>query len=234
VVPATPCSHLLSARLQLTLICDFRAVPSLWRPVWYPGLVPSRPWSGKHPSCGPSLALSCGPRGPLFSFVVRAAAANVNSRTRLSHMTPFSGRDWCTRERCRQNPRFSQNSRQMTLRILRRSREFPRIFGQSQTTLGARAHHPHPQPHTSAEAWCVLHRSFVRDTLKLVRDALKPSAPSTGACPGELIPGNESRIILLFFVALSLSPPESWSGANSMACQKAVEIVFPISQLASK
>ena len=38
----------------------------------------------------------------------------------------------------------------------------------------------------------------------------------------------------LFFVALSLSPPESWSGANSMACQKAVEIVFPISQLASK
>ena len=46
--------------------------------------------------------------------------------------------------------------------------------------------------------------------------------------------GNESRIILLFFVALSLSPPESWSGANSMACQKAVEIVFPISQLASK
>ena len=38
---------------------------------------------------------------PLFSFVVRAAAANVNPHTRLSHMTPFSGRDWCTRERCR-------------------------------------------------------------------------------------------------------------------------------------
>jgi hypothetical protein len=48
-------------------------------------------------------------RRPLFEvpatlcrpFVARAAAANVNPRTRLGHMTPLSGRDWCTRERCR-------------------------------------------------------------------------------------------------------------------------------------
>ena len=32
VVPATPCFHLWSARLQPTLICDFRAVPALCRP----------------------------------------------------------------------------------------------------------------------------------------------------------------------------------------------------------
>jgi hypothetical protein len=43
-------SHLWSARLQPTLICDFRAVPALCRSVWYPGLVPSRPLSGNQPS----------------------------------------------------------------------------------------------------------------------------------------------------------------------------------------
>ena len=137
------CSHSWPSRLQLTLICDFRAMPSLCRPcaalcgtlVWEP------------PFAAPSQPLFCGPRNPLFSFVVRAAAANVNSRTRLSHMTPFSGRDWCTRERCRQNPRFSQNSRQMTPRILRRAREFPRIFRESR-----RLEHTH-----TAEAWCVTH-----------------------------------------------------------------------------
>jgi hypothetical protein len=145
-------------------------VASLCRPVWFPGQGTTRLWSGKHPPCGSLRALSCGPRGPLFSFVVRAAAANVNPRTRLSHMTPFSGRDWCTRERCRpmmQKSCNSRNSLQMTPRILPRAREFPRIFRQSQTTPRARAHHPRPQPHTSAEACCVLHRSFVRDTLKL-------------------------------------------------------------------
>ena len=85
------------------------------------------------------------PAPPCRSFVVRAAAANVNPRTRLSHMTPFSGHDWCTRERCRlmmKIPRFSQNSRQMTPRILRRAREFPRIFRESR-----RLEHTTPHPH---------------------------------------------------------------------------------------
>ena len=75
--------------------------------------------------------------------MARAATANVNPRTRLSHMTPFSGHDWCTRERCRpmmQNSQNSQNSLPMTSRILRRAREFPRIFRQSQTGPRARAH----------------------------------------------------------------------------------------------
>jgi hypothetical protein len=83
VLPATPCSHLWSARLQPTLICDFRAVPARKHPsqVW------EAPFLWSSPSCGPSQPLFSGPRDPLLSFVVRAAAANVNPRTRLSHMT---------------------------------------------------------------------------------------------------------------------------------------------------
>ena len=61
VVPKLPCSHLWSARLQPTLICDFRAVPAQCRPcaalcgtlIWeppVPGLGSTRLWSGKHPS----------------------------------------------------------------------------------------------------------------------------------------------------------------------------------------
>jgi hypothetical protein len=89
-------------------------------------------------------SLRGGSPGPLFSLVVRAAAAKVNPRTRLSHMTLFSGRDWCTRERCRLMMQNSWNSLPVTPRILRRAREFPRIFRQCQTTPGARPHHPHP------------------------------------------------------------------------------------------
>ena len=62
--------------------------------MWYPGVVPT---------------LRSRPRAPLFSLVARAAAAHVNPRTRLSHMTPVSGRDWCTRERCRLMMQKSQN-----------------------------------------------------------------------------------------------------------------------------
>ena len=134
--------------------CDFRAMPSLCRPV--PSLV-SRPWPGKQPSlvweapflwsspsCGPSQPLFCGPRDPMFSFVVRAAAANVNPRTRLSHVTSFIVCDWCTRERCRQNPRFSQifpefpaDDPQDFAAGSRIPQDFPR-------KSEARAHHPHP------------------------------------------------------------------------------------------
>jgi hypothetical protein len=56
------------------------AISGLCRPCpWYPGL---------------GTTLLGGPPDPLFSLVVRAAAANVNPRTRLSHMTeipPFLG-----------------------------------------------------------------------------------------------------------------------------------------------
>jgi hypothetical protein len=116
---------------QLTFICDFRAMPSLVPPCVVP-------WSENHPSvppcpvpglgttlllsfCCPSHTLFCGPRDPMFSLVVRAAAANVNPRTRLSHLTPFSGRDWCTRERCRL-------MMQIPPRILRRARDSLRTF----------------------------------------------------------------------------------------------------------
>ena len=90
--PRPPVPLMWSAQLQLTLICDIRAMLSMSRSV------PSPPFAVLR--C-PSQHPFCGPPSPLFSLVVRAAAANVNPRTRLSHMTPFSGRDWCTRERCR-------------------------------------------------------------------------------------------------------------------------------------
>jgi hypothetical protein len=83
----------------------------------------------------------CGPVTPCRSFVARAAAANVNPSTRLSHMTPFSGRDWCTRERCRQMmqksqifPEFSADDSQNFAASSGFSQNFPRIFRQSQTT----------------------------------------------------------------------------------------------------
>jgi hypothetical protein len=61
---------------------------------------PSQPW--EPPFAAPLQPLRGGPPDPLSPpFVVRAAAANVNPRTRLSHMTPFIVCDWCTRERCR-------------------------------------------------------------------------------------------------------------------------------------
>ena len=69
-------------------ICDFGAMPALPRPV--PSC--SAPGSGTHPSlafavlCRPPLAVPPAPFGP---FLARAAAANVNPRTRLSHVTGF-------------------------------------------------------------------------------------------------------------------------------------------------
>jgi hypothetical protein len=67
---------------------DFGAMPALPRPV--PSC--SAPGSGTHPSlafavlCRPPLAVPPAPFGP---FLARAAAANVNPRTRLSHVTGF-------------------------------------------------------------------------------------------------------------------------------------------------
>ena len=66
---------------------------------------------------------------------------------------------------------------------------------------------------------------------RLVRDPLKPSARSTGACPGELVPVNlipDHSPILGCFVALVAATGALDSGANSIASQKAVEIVFPL------
>jgi hypothetical protein len=60
---------------------------SLAREAAVSGLGSTGLWSGKHPSQPLRSTLRCGPRCPLFSLVVRAAAANVNPRTRLSHMT---------------------------------------------------------------------------------------------------------------------------------------------------
>jgi hypothetical protein len=65
--------------------------------VFWTTLVPPHPVQVQAPSL----------RSPLFvvphppAFVARAAAANINPHTRLSHMTPFTICDWCTRERCR-------------------------------------------------------------------------------------------------------------------------------------
>jgi hypothetical protein len=87
--------------------------------------------------CWPSHPLFCGSRDPMFSPVVGAVAVNVYPRTRPSHVTEirlFSGRDWCTRERCRLMMQNSWNSLPVTPRILRRARDLPRIFQESQTT----------------------------------------------------------------------------------------------------
>ena len=107
--------------------------------------VPPRPvqcvvsWCGTHP------LLVLYPTF-LWSFVVRAAAANVNPRTRLSHMTPFSGRDWCTRERCQKIPEFLADDFQNFATGSRISQDFPRIFRECQTTPRARAHTPTHSP----------------------------------------------------------------------------------------
>ena len=125
---------------------------------------------------------------PLFSvvLVVRAAAANVNPRTRLSHMTPFSGRDWCTRERCRLMmqeslifPEFPADDSQNFATGSRIPQHFPR-----------KSEAPPPTPlrpgACCTEASCVTHWILVRDPLK--PSALQPRACSTEACPGELTP----------------------------------------------
>jgi hypothetical protein len=102
------------------------------------------PWSGTHPLlssavlCCPLLSSAallssdgllswsfCGSPAPLCPFLARAAAANVNPRTRLSHVKPLSGGDW---GRCRLMMQNSQNSLPVTPKILRRARDSPRIF----------------------------------------------------------------------------------------------------------
>ena len=183
-----PRGPVLTCGPQLTLVCDFRAVQALCRPL---PLCPV-PWPGNQPSLAreaavsglgstlrsPPQAFAGGPRDPMFSLVVRAAAANVNPRTRLSHMTLFSGRDWCTRERYRLMMQDSRNSLQMTPRILRRAREFPRILPGFSDKVRRRPGLEHTTPtHSptpplkpaacSTEAWCVTHGSLVRDALKL-------------------------------------------------------------------
>ena len=112
----------------------------------------------------PFAGLRGGPPDPLFSVVVRAAAANVNPRTRLSHMTPFSGRDWCTRERCRpmmQNPQIFPEFPADDSQNFAASSEFPRIFRQSQTTPHTTPTHSPTPPlkpaACSTEARCVIH-----------------------------------------------------------------------------
>jgi hypothetical protein len=145
------------------------------------GTLVREPWSGNHPSLvwePPSLwsfaGLFCGRPAPLFSFV------NVNPHTRLSHMTPFSGRDWCTRERCRlmmQNsqifPEFLADDPQDFAAGSRIPQDFPKVGGSSTP--------PPPTPlrpgACCTEASCVTHWILVRDPLK-----------STEACPGELTP----------------------------------------------
>jgi hypothetical protein len=129
----------------------------------------------------PSRAFPGGPRDPLFSFVVRAAAANVNPRTRLSHVTYFIVCDWCTRERCRP--------------VMQKSQIFPEFPADDSQNFAAGSRIPQDFPRKSeappptplrpgaccTEASCVTHWI-------LVRDPLKPSARSTEACPGELTP----------------------------------------------
>jgi hypothetical protein len=138
-------------------ICDFRAMLSLSGPVpskfRHPGLVPTLvptlccPLLAWYP---PFVVLLVLPPTPCRPFVACAAAANVNSHTRLSHMTSFIGCDWCTHERCRPMMQKSQNFRQMIPRALRLAREisqdFPRIFRESQTTPRARAPTHNPTP----------------------------------------------------------------------------------------
>jgi hypothetical protein len=148
-------------------------VPSLYRPVWYPGLgttlccLPSPPvltcglcgcdframlslssplslcpvpWSGKHPL----RAFPSGPHDPMFSLVVRAAAANVKPRTRLSHVTkipPLLGSSLVhprtMPSRDAKIPEFPADD----------SQDFAtgsRIPRESRTTPRARAHYSHP------------------------------------------------------------------------------------------
>jgi hypothetical protein len=100
------------------------AVPAHWSDnlVWC---------SGTHPLLS-FAALCLWPSLPPLSGPP-ASAANVNPRMRLSYMTPFSGRD----ERYRlmmKIPGISRNSQLMIPRILRRARDFPRIFRESRTT----------------------------------------------------------------------------------------------------
>ena len=100
------------------------------------GASESRGWE-RHPSqpSHPPLAV---PPPPCRPFVARAAAANVNPRTRLSYMTPFSGHDWCTRERCRNFPEFQADYSQNFATGSTISQDFPR------KSDGAPTHSPTP------------------------------------------------------------------------------------------
>jgi hypothetical protein len=133
------------ARLRPPLV----ACPLVARPfaplVWHPSLALSL--------CCPLLYSAAlfllFPRPPAAPFLARAAAANVNPRTRLSHMTPFIICDWCTREQYRLMMQKSQNFRQMTPRILRRARDSPRIFPGFSEKVGRRSGLEHTIPNHS-------------------------------------------------------------------------------------
>ena len=123
----------------------------------WPSPILSRPWSGTHPLLSFAVLRSWSSRGPLDPLLPHCghvAAANVNPCTRLSHMIPFLGRDWCTRERCRLMMQKSQNSMRMTLRFSHKLKNFTGfwILRESRTSPRARAHHPHP-----LGASCVFH-----------------------------------------------------------------------------
>ena len=117
-------------------ICDLRAMLSLSRHV------PSK--FGHRPFAGP-LVVAVAPLWP-----ARLRLTLILARTRLSHRTPFSGRDWCTRERCplmmrksRNFPEFPADDSKNFAASSRFFQDFPRIFRESRTTLRARARHPH-------------------------------------------------------------------------------------------
>jgi hypothetical protein len=121
------------------LLCPFvapaAAAAAASRPI--SGPVPPCPAFGLAPSlllsfCSPSLLFLCGhfvvPPPPSRPFQARAAAADVNPRTRLSHMVPFIVCYWCTREQCPLMMQKCQNSLLVIPRILRRAPEFPGFF----------------------------------------------------------------------------------------------------------
>jgi hypothetical protein len=111
--------------------------PLVWHP---PSAVLCRP---------PFVVLSWSSRGsptPCCPIVASVAAANVNPCTRLSHMIPFLGRDWCTRERCRLMMQNSQNSMWMTLRIFPQAQEFHRILDFARKSDEAQGSSTPPSP----------------------------------------------------------------------------------------
>ena len=118
------------------------------------GTLVREPWSGNQPSLvweGLFAVLRSpfpgGPRGPMFSLVVRAAAANVNPRTRLSHVTEIPPLLGSSLVHARTMPSHDAKFPKFPPRILRRAREFT---GFSERRPGLE----HTTPHTT-EAWCV-------------------------------------------------------------------------------
>jgi hypothetical protein len=105
--------------------------------VWYP------PFSGSPSPCRPLLA--------------RAAAANVNPRTRLSHPTPLSSVIGAPTEQCRLMMQKLQNSRQMIPRTCGELEILP-VFSQDfpRKSDGAQGSSTLSPTHT-AEAWCMMH-----------------------------------------------------------------------------